>query len=240
MMSIDLGNVLLAANIGELLGILVPIVFFIIYALNQLLAAKGNPQQQQRRAAGQRAERALQNPAQANPQGGGAQLNSEIEQFLKRAGQKRAEGPPRQRAARAQPAPKAPPKPPPAPARQASGEVPLDVEPLARRDFDTVAESVQEHIGTRSFEQRAEHLADDITRADEQMEAHLQRAFGHRVGTLAGGDAAQAAPVTDVQTTVVTDAPSAAAAFAMLLRTPQGMQQAIVASEILARPEDRW
>ena len=92
----------------------------------------------------------------------------------------------------------------------------------------------------RVFTQRAEHLADDIVRGDQQMEAHLQKAFGRRVGTLEGDTPESAGPMTDVQTAVVTDAPSAAAAFAELLRTPQGMRQAIVLGEILAPPRDRW
>ena len=95
-------DVLLTAGIGEVLGFLVPIIFFVIYALNQVLSAKGKPQQQQpgrgqqRRAPQPRPERAPQRTERplrpAQPQGGGAaQLNSEIEQFLKRASQRRPE-----------------------------------------------------------------------------------------------------------------------------------------------------
>ena len=61
-----------------------------------------------------------------------------------------------------------------------------------RRELSTVAESVEKHMADRGFNQRAEHLADDIVRADQQMESHLQKAFGHRVGTLGDTTAAKA------------------------------------------------
>jgi hypothetical protein len=61
------------------------------------------------------------------------------------------------------------------------------------------------------------------------------------VGTLAGeAPVAKGGPVNDTPTAAVEDAPAAAAAFAQILRTPQGMRQAIVLGEILARPEHRW
>ena len=231
---------ILLAGIGDVIGILVPIVFFVIYALNQLLTAKSaqQPQRGGQRRPPERGERPLrpaqpQQPPQQRPQGNHAsQLNSEIEQFLKRASQRRGERPASERASRAAAAPpKAPPKPP--------QEEPADVQPIEHRDFDSVTASVEKHLSRRGFSERAEHLADDIVRADEQMEQHLQKAFGHRVGTLSS-DAASGAPVTDVETAVKTDAPSAAASLAAALASPQGARQALVLGEILARPEHRW
>ncbi|MEX2115165.1 MAG: hypothetical protein WD845_18370 [Pirellulales bacterium] len=250
-------EVLLLAGIGDVLGVLVPIVFFVIYLLNQLLSGKGNPQQQQqrgpqRRAAPQRpqAERAMRPPqapghapAAPEPRGQAAQLNQEIEQFLKRAGQRRGESPQRERAATASESrPRAPRKPPAPQQRPSLRDEPIDVDvvPLDEPRRDSVAASVERHMQSGSFAQRAEHLADDIVRADQEMEDHMQAAFGRRVGTLAGETPAASGPVTDVQTSVVTDAPSPAAAFAQILRTPQGMREAVVLSEILARPEHRW
>ena len=112
--------------------------------------------------------------------------------------------------------------------------------PLEEPRRESVAASVEKHLKTGTFEKRAAHLADDIVRADQQMEEHLQAAFGRRVGTLAGDAPAAKSPVTDTPTAAVEDAPSAAAAFAQILRTPQGMREAIVLGEILARPEHRW
>ncbi len=228
-------STILLAGIGDVLTILVPFVFFVIYALNQLLAAKGGAQQQrnaQRRAA-ERGERGMRPPQQQAkpPADPGSQLNAEIEQFLKRATQKRGERPMRERAAGSQP--KAPPRPP--------REEPVDVEPIERRGFNSVAASVEKHMANRGFSERAEHLTDDISRADEQMEEHLQKAFGHRVGTLPSDAAsAAAAPVNDAETAVTFQPSGVAASLAAALATPQGMRQAVVLSEILARPEHRW
>jgi hypothetical protein len=245
---------LLAANIGDVLGWLIPIVFFVIYLINQLLAARGNQQQQQQQQRqgrgspqGPQTERALRPPQQGGrepaPEGRGqtAQLNEEIEQFLKRAGQRRGENQPRERATRQPESRPRAPKQPPAPPRQPLRESPVDADvvPLDEPRRESVAASVEKHLKTGTFEKRAAHLADDIVRADQQMEEHLQTAFGRRVGTLAGEPQAKA-PVTDTPTAAVEDAPSAAAAFAQILRTPQGMREAIVLGEILARPEHRW
>jgi hypothetical protein len=240
-------KVLFAAGFMDLLTFLVPLVFFVIYALNQLLAARGqqpknNPRE--RRPNPPRAERPMR-PPQPDQQGGtAAQLNAEIEQCLKRASQRRGERPAPQRAARTTPPPKAPsrsparsprPSAPPAPPR----EEPIDVEPVETHSFDAVATSVEKHIGSRGFAQRTEHLADDITRADEQMQAHLQQTFDRRVGTLRDEASRTAAVPADVAEAQKAE-PTIAAGLAEQLRTPQGMRQAIVLGEILARPVERW
>ncbi len=237
-------DVLVAVGIGDILRFLVPIVFIVIYVLNQLLAAKRKPQQQAqdaRRRAARPAERPMR-PAQpqGKPQGGAAQLNTEIEQFLKRASQRRGQQPARDRAARAAATPKAPPEPPPRPLRETTSQQPIDVAPIEKRHFGDVAASVQQHLGSEQFTLRAEHLADDVAHLDEQMEEHLQQVFHHRLGKLGGETADASTQGADVRTVAITDAPPAAAAFAQLLRTVQGMRQAIVLSEILTRPEDRW
>ena len=67
-------------------------MFFVIWVINQLLAGKGKPQQQQRQRRGaaqhppaERAMRPRNRAAQAaEVRGPAAQLNDEIEQFLKR------------------------------------------------------------------------------------------------------------------------------------------------------------
>jgi hypothetical protein len=243
-------EILLAAG-GDVLGWLIPVVFFVIWVINQVLAAKGNAQQQQqrqRRGAPQRPQERAMRPPQAGgrdaaPEARGqtAQLNEEIEQFLKRAGQRRGEGQQRERASRPPESRPRAPKQPPAPPRPSLRETPVDADVVSGDESrrDSVAASVEKHLQTGTFEKRAAHLADDITRADQQMEQHLQEAFNRRVGTLAGTPVASA-PVTDAATAPVEDTPSAAAAFAQILRTPQGMREAIVLGEILARPEHRW
>ncbi len=58
-------DVLLAAGIGDVLGVLVPIVFFVIYLINQLISAKGKPQPQR----GLGAASPLSVPKQSEPCG---------------------------------------------------------------------------------------------------------------------------------------------------------------------------
>lgn len=103
-----------------------------------------------------------------------------------------------------------------------------------------MSESVERHLGTRSFNERTEHLADDITRADQQMEEHMQKAFNRRVGTLDEATPKASAPATDTRPLATIEQPSAATAIAAMLANPAEIKQAIVLSEILARPEHRW
>jgi hypothetical protein len=223
---------------GDWLSVVVPIVFFVIYALNHLLTARkpATPparKPQRRPPEGERPLRPPQPPAVREQTSSQSQLNAEIEQFLKRANDRRGDSS-RREAAPAARAPKAPPKPP--------ADKPIDVQPLERREMSSVAASVEKHLSNRTFTQRAEHLADDIVRADQEMEQHLQKSFGHRVGTLSDVQkpTVSQTPATDNETAVVVGAGSAARAIAGLLSDPNNVRQAIILNEILQRPETRW
>jgi hypothetical protein len=229
---------MLLADADWWLRFVVPAVFFVIYALNRLIgsakpATPAARKPQRRPPEGERPLRPPQQPP-AKPQASGqSQLNAEIEQFLKRANDRRGD-PSRREAAPTPRSPKAPPKPPVA--------KPIDVQPLERREISSVAASVEKHISNRTFTQRTEHLADDIVRADTEMEQHLQKAFSHRVGTLADLQTAAATqgPATDKETSVVVAAGSAANAVAGLLTDAKNLRQAVILNEILKRPENRW
>jgi hypothetical protein len=219
----------LAAGVWEWI---VPLVIFAIYLLNHLLSSKAPAQQRevQRRRQAERPLRPQQQPEPA----GKAQLNDEIEQFLKRANERRLEkarqAEPRQAAA------------PPKPKQLAPlAERATDVVPLERRDFDAVAASVEQHIGKRTFQQQVEHLDDDMAVADRQREQHYKQVFEHRLGTLGSADASSAPGTQEAKTPAPTaDAPAAAKALAGLLVNQQNIRQAIVLKEILDRPVDRW
>lgn len=216
---------------------LVGVVFFVIYLLNHLLSAKNGAAKQREAQQRRRMAQAERPPRpQGQPQQGGkSQLNAEIEQFLKRANERRLE-----KARRAQPVRSTgPARPNPQPTPEA--EEVLEVVPLEPHDFDSVAASVQQHLGGRSFEQRAEHLADDITQTDEQRARHFKQVFDHRLGNLDTGLVDPNAP-TDVTGPPVTreDPNAMAKAMAGLLANHQNLRQAIVLKEILERPVDRW
>jgi hypothetical protein len=234
------------AAVEDWLKFVIPLVFFIIYAINHLIsAAKANASQarnnQQRRKL-EGAERPPRPPQQQAAEGGSgqapggqapggqAQLNAEIEQFLKRATERRGERPRREAALKTPP--KAPPKPP--------RERVVDVEPIPRRDFGNVASSVEKHLGDRGFRDRAEHLADDIVRADQQMEQHLQKAFGHKVGTLSDAATQSVTPATDAEPVSNAEKSATSVGLAALLSNSQHLRQMVVLNEILQRPEHRW
>jgi hypothetical protein len=212
----------------------IPAVFIIIYLLNHVLsgakAAGGAkpPQPQRRRVPTPPPDRAAR-PQQPAP--GQAQLNTEIEQFLKRANERRMEKARRDLAP--EPASPAPSPPPPRPAEPAIDVTPLD------RDFNAVEKSVKQHLGNRGFQERAEHLADDILRQEAEMQRHLEQAFSHRLGTLSGRDstapkaAAEAPPAT-------ADRAATAMALAGILTNQSDIRKAILLKEILERPIDRW
>jgi hypothetical protein len=219
---------------------LAPAVFLLIYLLNHLLANKDpaarQREAQQRRRAAPPGERPL-NPKPQPPQPQGqAQLNAEIEQFLKRANERRLE-----KARRADPVrtPIAAPKPaaPPPPR-----EKPVDVVPLEHRDFDSVAASVEQHLGGRGFNERAAHMVDDIVEADEERARHLKQVFEHRLGNLDSGAAIARQAPADVEAAPLTreDPAATAKALAGILANQQNIRQAIVLKEILERPVDRW
>lgn len=217
-------------------GWVVPVVFIIIYLVNHLLAGSKVPakqrEAQQRRKSAPPAERPLR-PGQApQQQGGQSQLNAEIEQFLKRANERRMEKTRREAPVASRPPLAAP----AAPLREQVSEI----EPLAHRDFDTVEESVKQHFGNRGFEQRAEHLADDVTHLDVERAQHLKQVFDHRLGNLDRGSDDPKAP-QDVKPPVTRADPTATAqALAGLLTNQTNVRQAILLKEILERPVDRW
>jgi hypothetical protein len=228
------------AAIEDWLRFAVPLVFIIVYVVNHLLAALRSgptaPRKDPRRKAdaGPRPPRPPQpQPAQPTPEQ--AKLNTEIEQFLKRASERKGER--LKRESPVTPAPKPPKKAPKQPLRETS----VAVEPLPQRSFDAVASSVEQHLGSRGFKQRTEHLADDIVRADQQMEDHLQKAFSRKVGTLGDAKPSGAQPATDaVPAATTTDRSEAGLALAGMLANPQTLKQMIVLHEILQRPDDHW
>lgn len=242
-------SLLLTASVVDWI---VPVIIVAFIIISNLWKAIQNAQQQTPQ------RRTLEKPLkpQASDQRGGAansgtqqggagqgQLNAEIEEFLKRANERRgakgADQGKRQSSGRQQPARQSPPKAPlPSQKNTAKEQRPATT---PRRGFDTVAESVQQHLGERKFEQRESRLADDVVRAEQQLAQHVDQAFSNRLGTLAAADAAAPQPAEVVAAAVVSDdSNSMARALAGLLVNQQSLRQAILLKEILDRPVDRW
>jgi hypothetical protein len=172
-------------------------------------------------------------------------MNDEVENFLRRVAQMRAEA--EQGKAQPRPAPPKPPpkrrepKPPPPPARlvPARTEMPVS-QPVEVEIVDTElavrGDNVGRHVAAheRRTEQIAEHtrhLGEEVDQADDKLEAHLHDVFDHQLGRLkksnieAGHQGRQAA--NDLT----------ASQIQQMLLTPQSIRDAIVLGEILRRPE---
>jgi hypothetical protein len=94
-----------------------------------------------------------------------------------------------------------------------------------------VAQHVAQHLtGAQELAAHTRTLGADVALADDRMREHLQGKFVHQVGSLEHR-------VEEQRKVVRTPV---AEAIYNSLRTPAGVRQIIVASEILRRPEERW
>ncbi len=232
---------LAAADVGEIIGVIVFILFVLVSVIGQLIA---KVQEAQREAA----RRARAGQARAAPARHGT-LEDEIGEFLQKSAQRRAPertsmpappsaptasrplGPPLSSPAR----PSAPLPPPAVPI----AEPVLEAEVLG--DRDSVADHVRSYLAGGRFTRETTELGSEVAQADEKMEQRLRQAFEHRLGRLGtmGGVTASVQPAPAPET------PSAApggiaAELAAMLRSPASMRQAVVLSEVFTRPVHRW
>ena len=181
-------------------------------------------------------------------------MNNEVEEFLRRAAQRRAQVESQLRAqaearARGQGTSAPPPRTEPpkriTPAAQSlsqqqSGQA--EVVELAASGSG-VAESVAQHMRhSQDIAARVELLGDRVESADEEMAAHLHQTFDHQVGRLrktTEGPAQPSAATPSLAATVARDV-SPAHGIAELLRSPQSVRNAFILAEVLNRPPDRW
>ena len=180
---------------------------------------------------------------QANP--GDRSLREEIEVFLKRVADQR--GP--QRPAEAEvlrPAQKNP-----VVAAQRDTPVRAEVVQDTLRDIGplaggSVSTHVEQHIDTGRLQAHASHLGEEVGYADDKLESRLHERFDHSVGRLGssatdslGLQESEESPYDAVALLVDQSVPDAAK-ITLLLRSHVGVRQAIILSEILRRPDERW
>lgn len=99
---------------------------------------------------------------------------------------------------------------------------------------ESVAEHVKKHINTRSIAEKVDRLGDDIENADERISERLQKKFDNDVSKLDD--------LPTVQDDIVATATEAeispfARDLIEMFRSPNGVRQAILISEILKRPD---
>ncbi|MBX3415072.1 MAG: hypothetical protein KF708_20480 [Pirellulales bacterium] len=226
-------GVLIAADVGDFIVAAAAILIPLAYVIRTIIAARrgnkppaGAPQRP--------APRRVAPPQQGQGAHEQKKLTDEVEEFLRRAAERRRGGQPRE-VEIVRPEPRQPPRSRPRPKPVAQRPVVLtDEERIGR---EPVAQHVEQHLSTTAYEERAAHLA-KVDDADELMQAHLSSVFDHQVGQLGSTSAPAAGGTSEAAATETS--PTALDGLAELLRSPAGLRQAFILQEVLRRPEERW
>jgi hypothetical protein len=169
-------------------------------------------------------------------------MAGDIEEFLRRAAARRQQrqGQPPQQAGQAAPQGFAPQQPQIQIIEPTVEAEVIEAEPV----HESVSQHVTQYLASDEFGQRTSHLGEHVGQADDQMKSHLSQVFEHRVGDLG----ATTSPVQmEAVGTVGDEAPSVhrsvnrrADEISAMFRSPRSLRQAIILSEIMNRPVDRW
>ena len=108
----------------------------------------------------------------------------------------------------------------------------LDAE-LVEPDRSIADTHLEHHIDTSGLADHAEHLGEEVSRANAQVDQHVHDVFDHQVGEL---DDAYASPGT----TISAEGGGLHRELKRALRSSTQVRRAVVFSEILRRPEWRW
>jgi hypothetical protein len=207
---------------GEWVKLIVPLVMFSIWAMNRLFGGE-SPAAKQAKARQQ--ARANPPPPPADKQ----RVEDEVSEFLRRAAQQRT-------SAGHTRTPQPPPQPPtvqrrpPAPTQKEIAAA-AEAERAAARPR-TLTPTISDPLGQRALAERTVD-AKEVVQAEVAMQSHLSQVFSHKVGTLAGNQVATAAPAGQTSS-------EPAAEVVELLRDPHSIRDAIIVSEVLRRPTERW
>ena len=169
-------------------------------------------------------------------------MAGDIEEFLRRAAQRRAQQqqPPKPQIKPPQ-APRPKPAPPP-PVSPLQPEIIDEVEIVEPHVLSgsSVKAHVEDHMRAGVFDERISHLGEEVDRSDDRMEAHLHEVFEHQLGTLGARTSAAADSTLDDDSPGQKRKPAKPTNYLQLLQNPTSVRHAIILSEILARPSDRW
>ena len=104
-------------------------------------------------------------------------MSSPIEEFLRQAAERRVN------------------KPPPVVVPPVQGEPEVLVAELAEPDRSLADTHLEHHIDTSDLADHAEHLGEEVSRANDQVDQHVHDVFDHQVGELDGAYASPAATI---------------------------------------------
>jgi hypothetical protein len=220
-------NALFAAGVDQaIIRLIVLLLIFGLPAIGRLLNKMQAAKQQQIR-----------------PPAPPADAASEIEEFLRRAKQTRETETPKpaeeSRPLRRQTIkkPAAQDKPKPAPVEATAAPVALGAE---------VTEHVNKYLDADEFSRRSAQLGGEVAKADSEIDQHLHQVFDHSLSQLSArpSETAEAAAAVEPAELSASGEAEAAPVFAVdladMLAKPESMAQAVVLSEILSRPAERW
>ncbi|HZZ81423.1 MAG TPA: hypothetical protein VFE62_23175 [Gemmataceae bacterium] len=204
---------------AEWLRLIVPLVAFLIWAMNRLLGGE-SPAAKQAKARQQ--ARANPPPPPADKQ----RVDDEVSEFLRRAAQQRGT------AGHTRTPP--PPQPPPVQRRPAVAPPQEAAAAEAARPARprTLSPTFSDPLGQRALAERKVE-AKEVVQAEAAMQSHLSQVFSHQVGTLAADKQATASAASEPP-------PAPTDEVVEMLRDPHSIRDAIIVSEILRRPTERW
>jgi hypothetical protein len=216
---------LLAAGVNvDVIQLVVILVIIAISMIGRLLA---KIQQAQRPPGG--------GPRPQQPPQPPANVTNEIDDFVRRAAQRRAAQGER------------PLRPRPAPQTAPSAQQPIRAEVVAAAPVGgQVTEHVKKYLDADEFSRRSAELGGEIVQSDRQIDQHLHQVFDHDLSRLATVPGETAIAPAAVEPSELSEAPVAeipptfAAGLAALLASADSIRQAIMFSEIIRRPEERW
>ena len=96
----------------------------------------------------------------------------------------------------------------------------------------SVAQHVTDHLDITEYADRASHLGEEVGKADERLEEHLDDAFDHKLGTLEHEDLDSSPEEKSSE--------SSLQGLQQLLRSQSALRNAIILREIIDRPDHRW
>ena len=217
-------------------GALIKLLFFAVVGLIYLISHLINNANRKRPHFPQPGQGQRQPAARGNPN-----PRDEVGEFLRRAAERRTA----ERQGGERPVPPAAER-PPRPRQPATPRVVLQAEPVMEAELIAappsgagVIEHVRHHLDTAEFSRRASGLAQVPQHVSQAIESHLHQVFDHQVGRLAtqptatSPEPAEAAPQP-------TEIGLAAAGLAPLLADRERLRQAVILTEILRSPLERW
>jgi hypothetical protein len=164
-------------------------------------------------------------------------MKDEVEEFLRRVAQMRAQAEQRAKAPQQQKPQRQPPKPPalvprpPASPLEAMALQPQLVDAELADKSDRFGQRIRDDLReTEEISEHSRHLGDKFGAADTKMRDHMHEMFDHKLGHLKLSGGGEAAVVEEA----VPD--PQLVHLRQLLRSPQAIRDAMIMSEILRRP----